>query len=442
MSFLPRPRFPFSSTTPSWFAGHMARSLRELPQLLDDIHLVIEARDARLPLTSINTAFDGVLSKWITRGKAKGVERERLVVYTKRDLAEKRFESPLAKAFQEHSKQKIMFADTRSNPDVKQVLYHAVDSARTNAEYIPIYNVLVLGMPNVGKSSLLNALRRVGVKKGKAFKTGAMAGVTRKLTGTVKIFEAPDVYVFDTPGVMMPYLGKGEEGQEKGLKLGLTAGIKEDLFELDSMTDYLLWKMNRRLVSQPQLPSYLTQLPLPPSSQPTDDLRSLLAVLSDRLAMKSKGGEPDFEGVMTWIIKSWREGRLGEWTLDELLPYNAAPYLLKGEQPQPTVGLSHTPERSPEVTLDAQVSQTVSSYLAALAPRSSADTMSAVSSSQQRKMDKSRRLHEKDAKLRAKGINVKKREKWLPGGMVGGKKRGVGVKSMMGTAGRAFRRRG
>lgn len=91
MPFLPRASFPFSPHTPSWFAGHMARSLRELPPLLENINLVIEARDSRLPLTSINPIFDGVLKRWKARAKIEG-ERERIVVYTKRDLAETRFE--------------------------------------------------------------------------------------------------------------------------------------------------------------------------------------------------------------------------------------------------------------------------------------------------------------------------------------------------------------
>lgn len=82
--------------------------------------------------------------------------------------------------------------------------------------------VLVVGMPNVGKSSLLNALRRVGVRKGKAFITGAMPGVTRRLTGTVRVYDQPPIYVFDTPGVMIPFLGHGEVGSERGLKLALT----------------------------------------------------------------------------------------------------------------------------------------------------------------------------------------------------------------------------
>jgi ribosome biogenesis GTPase A len=100
--------------------------------------------------------------------------------------------------------------------------------------------VMVIGMPNVGKSSLLNALRRVGVHKGKishplselsligigkAFATSSLPGLTRKLTGTVKIHENPHVYVYDTPGVMVPYLGKGEEGAERGLKLALTGRL-------------------------------------------------------------------------------------------------------------------------------------------------------------------------------------------------------------------------
>lgn len=99
LPFHPRMRFLFPARTPSWFAGHMARSLNELPNLLKDIDLVIEARDARLPLTSVNSAFDDVLrTAWgLETGvgavrDATGKQREKLVVYTKRDLAESRFE--------------------------------------------------------------------------------------------------------------------------------------------------------------------------------------------------------------------------------------------------------------------------------------------------------------------------------------------------------------
>ena len=118
MSFIPRATFQYPLLTPSWFAGHMAKSLREMGTLLQDIDLVIEARDARLPLTSINRAFDAVLEKsWgrrmdldalsgddgesSTSGRRSGPNmgynvggkgKERLVVYTKKDLAEERYE--------------------------------------------------------------------------------------------------------------------------------------------------------------------------------------------------------------------------------------------------------------------------------------------------------------------------------------------------------------
>ena len=98
MSFIPRAHFPFPTNTPSWFAGHMSRSLTKLPTVLKDIDLVIEARDARLPLTSINPAFDEVLEdSWGRMNMAgpsgwKGKGKEKVVVYTKRDQAEERFE--------------------------------------------------------------------------------------------------------------------------------------------------------------------------------------------------------------------------------------------------------------------------------------------------------------------------------------------------------------
>jgi ribosome biogenesis GTPase A len=76
----------------------MARSLRQLPSLLDEVDLVLEARDARLPLTSVNPAFDALLERvWGHDGAGarldgRGRRREKIVVYTKRDLAEQRYE--------------------------------------------------------------------------------------------------------------------------------------------------------------------------------------------------------------------------------------------------------------------------------------------------------------------------------------------------------------
>lgn len=94
MTFVPRTTFAYASHASSWFAGHMSRSLTRLPEVLKDIDLVIEARDARLPLTSINPAFDEVLEQaWGNfNGDRKGKGKEKLVVYMKRDLAETRFE--------------------------------------------------------------------------------------------------------------------------------------------------------------------------------------------------------------------------------------------------------------------------------------------------------------------------------------------------------------
>jgi ribosome biogenesis GTPase A len=109
--------------------------------------------------------------------------------------------------------------------------------------HIPELNVLVVGMPNVGKSTLLNVLRDFGipgrmfclifssvmyliqlhicVATPKALRTSAQPGLTRALSTRLKLSEDPLVYSYDTPGVMLPFLGRGDRGAERGVKLAL-----------------------------------------------------------------------------------------------------------------------------------------------------------------------------------------------------------------------------
>lgn len=88
MTFVPRPYFAFPASLPSWFVGHMHKALRVMDQKMATADLFVEVRDARLPLSSINPVFERF------SGQAKRAKR--LIVYTKRDLADSRFEQVIS----------------------------------------------------------------------------------------------------------------------------------------------------------------------------------------------------------------------------------------------------------------------------------------------------------------------------------------------------------
>lgn len=81
---------------------------------------------------------------------------------------------------------------------------------------------------------------------GKAASTSSEPGHTRRLSTHIKIASDPPVYIYDTPGIMVPFLGKGVAGQETAIKLAMTGGMKESLFERDLVGEYLLWRLRIR----------------------------------------------------------------------------------------------------------------------------------------------------------------------------------------------------
>lgn len=292
-----------------WFPGHMNKGLKQMQQKLKNIDCIIEVHDARVPLSGRHADFNNVLL---------GL-KPHIFVLNKMDLADMRYKEAILSQLNKEGISNILFTNFTNQmcKGMKQILPLATNliknSDRFNRAEKEDYTLMIIGVPNVGKSSLINRLRNLHLHKSNATAVGAIAGITRSVLTRIKISEEPNVYLIDTPGILMPNV----TDIHAGLKLALVGCLQDHLIGPEVLADYLLFWLNKHNRFE-----YVEYLGLP---EPSDDILHVLVFITAKykktLKIKNFDGrvivKPNLKYAAEYLISSFRKGMLGTFCLDE-----------------------------------------------------------------------------------------------------------------------------
>ena len=283
-----------NKTNINWYPGHMAKTKREIKEKLPLIDVVYEVVDARMPISSKVIDIDDIIKN-----------KPRILIMTKYDMCDKSQTDKIIKYYKEKG-YSVVPVDLIKNTNVNLIIKETskvsdiINVERKKKGLKPKQSVraLVIGAPNVGKSTLINRL--VGKKK---TVTGNKPGVTKQLSW---IRVGSNIELLDTPGILWPKL----ENQEHAYNLAALSSVKEEVVDLQDLSFYILHKLNELYPNYLEKRYGITTV--------SDDIITTLEEIGNRRGAKISGGEIDYDKVYSIIIRDLKEGLIGPITLDRL----------------------------------------------------------------------------------------------------------------------------
>lgn len=269
-----------------WFPGHMNKARKDVAERLKDIDVVIEMLDARLPASSANPMLARM---------AKG--KPRLMILNKQDLADAAATQQWLEWYRAKKNTQALGMDAGERAPAQKLVAACRELAPTRGGLEKPLRVLICGIPNVGKSTLINSM-----SSRKVAKTGNMPGVTKN---EQRIILADDVELFDTPGMLWPKI----EVEEGGYNLAASGAVGRNAMDEEEVTLELL-----KYLMQHYVPELSARYKL-------DDIAGLqdwqvLEMIGRKRGAVQSGGKINVQKAAEIVLTDFRDGNIGRITLE------------------------------------------------------------------------------------------------------------------------------
>lgn len=295
-----------SKVSISWFPGHMHKTMKQIEEDLKLVDIVIEILDARIPVSSRNPQVQKLIKN-----------KKKIIVLNKEDLADKNESIKWANYFIKQGDSAIICnANTgegskKIKDEINKVMKEEYEKAAQKGRVGKTVRAMILGIPNVGKSSFIN---RISTKN--TMKVGNKPGVT---TQKQWIRLADNIELLDTPGVLWPKL----DNEKVALNLAYTGTIKSDVIDEEeiayNLTKLLLSDYKNNLINRYELNEQIVDKILQNEDIAENErIVEVMTYIGEKKNLLKKGGEVDFIRISRTILEDFRSANLGRITLERV----------------------------------------------------------------------------------------------------------------------------